>query len=103
VNLWFSKHAAHNLHRRSGLTFNGVKEYFANGAAVLGREEKDGTQEYYLYSPADKETFALILAPERRGQRIVVTFMPIIWRRVAHEFLEQARQAYAEKMEGVGA
>jgi hypothetical protein len=78
-----------------------VKEYFAKGAVVLGREEKDGTQEYYLYSPGDKETYALILAPERRGVRIVVTFMPIIWRRVAYDFLDQARAAYAGKMEGV--
>ncbi len=102
MNLWFSNHAAQNLHRRSLLTFTGVKEYFAKGAVVLGREEKDGTQEYYLYSPGDKETYIVILAPERRGVRVVVNFMPIIWRRVAYEFLEQTRAVYAEKMEGVG-
>lgn len=95
MKLWFTHHAAHNLHRRSGLTFNLVKAYFDAEAAVLSREEKDGVREYVIYSPDDKEHFALVV--DKGGN--VITFMPIIWRKVAPGFLDEARRLFHEKME----
>lgn len=96
MKLWFTRHASAMLHTRSGLTYNGVREYFRAGAAVLSRvEEKKGVKEYVIYSPNDHDHFALVVADGGN----VITFMPIIWRKVAPGFLDEARRLYHEKME----
>ena len=95
MKLLWTKHALRQLAQRTILQADEVLAYFVNGAAVLSREERNGTKEWVIFSPADKDCFAVIV--DRGGQ--VITIMPIIWRTIAPGFLDQARRFYGERME----
>lgn len=97
--LKWNKHSTRQLRKRTNLRADEVLQYFVNGAAVLTRVENNGNEERVIFSPRDKECFALIIT---RGGT-VITIMPIIWRKVAPGFIEEARQLYSEKIEEVAA
>ncbi len=97
MKLLWTRHAERQLANRTSLFADEVLLYFEFGAAVLTREERNGTREYIIFSPKDRETYAIILARDHQ----VLTIMPIKWRRIAPGFLDQARQLWAEKMEAV--
>ncbi len=95
MKLIWTKHAQRQLEQRTALYGDDVLLYFVLEAAVLSREEDNGTREYVIFSPKDKECYAVILT---RGNQ-VVTIMPIKWRRIAPGFLEEARRLHREKIE----
>lgn len=94
MKLIWSKHALRQLGQRTCLEADEVLHYFATEAAVLSREERNGVREYVIFSPLDKECFAIVVARDWQ----VVTLMPIKWRRIAPGFIDQARTLYLKKI-----
>lgn len=95
MKLIWTHHALRQLNRRTSVPADRILLYFTMEAAVLSREERNGNREYVIYSPNDKECFAVIIT---RGKQ-VVTIMPIVWRRIAPGFIAEARRLYHVKME----
>ena len=95
MKLTWSRHALSQLVKRTALEADEVLRYFAESAAVLSREERNGVREYVIFSPLDRECFAIVIARDLQ----VVTIMPIKWRRIAPGFIDQARTLYRQKIE----
>lgn len=99
IKLKWNKHSTRQLASRTCLRADEVLHYFAVDAAVLSRTERNGNEERVIYSPRDKECFALILTRDHT----VITIMPIVWRKIAPGFIDEARQLYHEKIEEAAA
>lgn len=95
MKLVWTKHGQRQLEQRTSLYGDDVLLYFAVGAAVLAREEPNGVREYVIFSPLDKECFAVILARDSQ----VITIMPIKWRPIAPTVIDLARRLWKEKIE----
>lgn len=94
MKLIWTRHAARQLESRTALHGDEVLLYFALEAAVLVRVESNGTREYVIFSPKDKESFAVILARDDQ----VITIMPIKWRPIASSAIDLARQLWKTKI-----
>jgi hypothetical protein len=97
--LKWNRHSERQREQRTALAADEILHYVAVGAAVLSRTEPNGIEERVIFSPRDKECFALII--DRGGT--VITIMPILWRKLAPAFIDEARQLYTEKIEEAAA
>jgi hypothetical protein len=95
TKLDWTRHALRQLATRTSLECDRVQLYFALEAAVQSRLEDNGTSEWVIFSPADKDCFAVIMGRDSR----VITVMPIKWRKIAPGFIDEARELYKAKME----
>lgn len=93
--LIWTRHALNQLGKRTALETDDVLRYFVEGAAVQSRAEENGVKEFVIFSPLDRECFAIVLARDLQ----VITIMPIKWRKVAPGFIDQARKLQREKIE----